>query len=108
MLFVIFSHVAPFAFFKSSLGGLNFTALTSASLTVRMGDKVPSIDKLERNVVLFLRTMLKTLSSPAFECGNTNISLATLNSFLEIPCFSIRTTLDSLARDCNLYDLYRS
>ena len=76
-LFLYF-QVALLADFKSAFSGLNFAALGLASFTVNIEPKVLN-PILARNFVLFLRTMLNTLSSDALECGSTSTSLTTLN-----------------------------
>ena len=75
---LLYSQVALLADFKSALSGLNFVALGLASFTVNIEPKVLSSIQA-RNVVLFLRTILNTLSSDALECGSTSTSLTTLN-----------------------------
>ena len=75
---LLYSQVALLADFKSALAGLNFVALGLASFTVNIETNMLN-PILARNVVLFLRTMLNTLSSDALECGSTSTSLTTLN-----------------------------
>ena len=48
-----------------------------ASFTVIMLHSVPSSLRLGVKFVLFFVTMLKTLSSSAFECGKRSANLAT-------------------------------
>ena len=64
---LLYSQVALLADFKSALSGLNFVALGLASFTVKIKPKVLN-PIVARNIVLFLRTMLNTLSFDALEC----------------------------------------
>ena len=86
---LLYSQVALLADFKSALSGLNFVALGLASFTVNIEPKVLNLIPA-RNVVLFLRTMLNTLSSDALECGSTSTSLTTLNKISNL-CFPIQS-----------------
>ena len=86
---LLYSQVALLADFKSALSGLNFVALGLASFTVNIEPKVLSSIQA-RNVVLFLRTILNTLSSDALECGSTSTSLTTLNKISNL-CFPIQS-----------------
>ena len=74
---LLYSQIALLADLKS-VSGLNFLALGLASFTVNIEPKVLN-PILARNVVLFLRTMLNTLSSDALECGSTSTIMTTLN-----------------------------
>ena len=75
---LLYSQVAFSADLKSALSSLNFVALGLASFTVNIEPKVLNLIPA-RNVVLFLRTMLNTLSSDALECGSTSTIMTTLN-----------------------------
>ena len=86
---LLYSQVALLADFKSALAGLNFVALGLASFTVNIETNMLN-PILARNVVLFLRTMLNTLSSDALECGSTSTSLTTLNKISNL-CFPIQS-----------------
>ena len=86
---LLYSQVALLADFKSALSGLNFVALGLASFTVNIEPKLLN-SILAGNVVLFLRTMLNTLSSDALECGSTSTSLTTLNKISNL-CFPIQS-----------------
>ena len=88
---LLYSQVALLADFKSALSGLNFVALGLANFTVNIEPKVLN-PILARNVVLFLRTMLNTLSSYALECGSISTSLKTLNKVSNL-CFPIQSFL---------------
>ena len=85
---LLYSQVALLAEFKSALSGLNFLALGLASFTGNIEPKVLN-PILARNVLLFLRTMLNTLSSDALECESTSTYLTTLNKISSL-CIPIR------------------
>ena len=86
---LLYSQVALLADFKSALSALNFVALGLASFTVNIEPKV--LNPIQaRDVVLFLRIMLNTLSSDALECGSTSTSLTTLNKISNL-CFPIQS-----------------
>ena len=89
---LLYSQVVLLADLKSALSGLNFVALGLASFTVNIKPKVLN-PILARNVVLFLRTMLNTLSSDALECGSTSTSLTILNRISNL-CFPISLSFD--------------
>ena len=89
---LLYSQVALLADFKSALSGLNFVALGLASFTVNIEPKLLN-SILAGNVVLFLRTMLNTLSSDALECGSTSTSLTILNRISNL-CFPISLSFD--------------
>ena len=78
---LLYSHVALFADFNSSLSGLKCKASSFDNFTVRIDPSVLN-PRLEWNVVLFFRTILNTRSSPALEWGKTKTSFATLNNRL--------------------------
>ena len=86
---LLYSQVALLADFKSALSGLNFVALGLASFTVNIEPKVLNLIPA-RNVVLFLRTMLNTLSSDALECESTSTYLTTLNKISSL-CIPIQS-----------------
>ena len=86
---LLYSQVALLADFKSALSDLNFVALGLASFTVNIEPKVLNLI-LARNVVLFLRTMLNTLSSDALECESTSTYLTTLNKISSL-CIPIQS-----------------
>ena len=88
---LLYSQIALLADLKS-VSGLNFLALGLASFTVNIEPKVLN-PILARNVVLFLRTMLNTLSSDALECGSTSTSLTILNKISNL-CFPISLSFD--------------
>ena len=88
---LLYSQIALLAYLKS-VSGLNFLALGLASFTVNIEPKVLN-PILARNVVLFLRTMLNTLSSDALECGSTSTSLTILNKISNL-CFPISLSFD--------------
>ena len=88
---LLYSQIALLADLKS-VSGLNFLALGLASFTVNIEPKVLN-PILARNVVLFLRTMLNTLSSDALECGSTSTSLTILNRISNL-CFPISLSFD--------------
>ena len=89
---LLYSQVALLADFKSALSDLNFVALGLASFTVNIEPKLLN-SILAGNVVLFLRTMLNTLSSDALECGSTSTSLTILNRISNL-CFPISLSFD--------------
>ena len=65
---LLYSQVADFALFSSSLGGSNLCAgSVCASLMVKMPDKVPRGSRIGRNEVLFFLTIEKIRSSSAFK-----------------------------------------
>ena len=78
---LLYSHVALFADFYSSLFGLKCKASSFDNFTVRIDPSVLN-PRLERNLVLFFRTILNTRSSPALEWGKIKTSFATLNNRL--------------------------
>ena len=86
---LLYSQVALLADFKSALSGLNFVALGLASFTVNIEPKLLN-SILAGNVVLFLRTMLNTLSSDALECESTSTYLTTLNKISSL-CIPIQS-----------------
>ena len=86
---LLYSQVALLADFKSALADLNFVALGLASFTVNIETNMLN-PILARNVVLFLRTMLNTLSSDALECESTSTYLTTLNKISSL-CIPIRS-----------------
>ena len=86
---LLYSQVALLAEFKSALSGLNFLALGLASFTGNIEPKVLN-PILARNVLLFLRTMLNTLSSDALECESTSTYLTTLNKISSL-CIPIQS-----------------
>ena len=86
---LLYSEVALLAEFKSALSGLNFLALGLASFTGNIEPKVLN-PILARNVLLFLRTMLNTLSSDALECESTSTYLTTLNKISSL-CIPIQS-----------------
>ena len=86
---LLYSQVVLLADLKSALSGLNFVALGLASFTVNIKPKVLN-PILARNVVLFLRTMLNTLSSDALECESTSTYLTTLNKISSL-CIPIQS-----------------
>ena len=88
---LLYSQIALLADLKS-VSGLIFLALGLASFTVNIEPKVLN-PILARNVVLFLRTMLNTLSSDALECGSTSTSLTILNRISNL-CFPISLSFD--------------
>ena len=88
---LLYSQIALLADLKS-VSGLNFLALGLASFTVNIEPKVLN-PILARNVVLFLRAMLNTLSSDALECGSTSTSLTILNRISNL-CFPISLSFD--------------
>ena len=88
---LLYSQIALLADLKS-VSDLNFLALGLASFTVNIEPKVLN-PILARNVVLFLRTMLNTLSSDALECGSTSTSLTILNRISNL-CFPISLSFD--------------
>ena len=88
---LLYSQIALLADLKS-VSGLIFLALGLASFTVNIEPKVLN-PILARNVVLFLRTMLNTLSSDALECGSTSTSLTILNKISNL-CFPISLSFD--------------
>ena len=72
----LYAQVAFLAFLSKSFVGSNLNGLSIASLTVRMLPRVSSGSMLGRKGVLFFRTIEKTLSSAALECGIHKISRA--------------------------------
>ena len=85
---LLYSQIALLADLKS-VSGLIFLALGLASFTVNIEPKVLN-PILARNVVLFLRTMLNTLSSDALECESTSTYLTTLNKISSL-CIPIQS-----------------
>ena len=86
---LLYSQVALLADLKSALSGSNFVVLELASFTGNIEPKVLN-QILARNVVLFLRIMLNTLSSDALECESTSTSLTILNKISNL-CFPIQS-----------------
>ena len=89
---LLYSQVALLADFKSALSGLNFVALGLASFTVKIKPKVLN-PIVARNIVLFLRTMLNTLSFDALECGSTSTS-STISKKISKICFQNSLSFD--------------
>ena len=89
---LLYSRVAFSADLKSTLPGLNFVASWLAIFTVNIKPKLLN-PILARNIVLFLQTMLDTLSSDALGCGRSSTILTTLNKI------SIYTSQYSLSFD---------
>ena len=71
---LLYSQVAFSADLKSALSGLHFVYYFTVNIKTKLLNSI-----LARNVVLFLRTMLNTLSSDALECGSTSTIMTTLN-----------------------------
>ena len=110
---LLYSQAALLADFKSALSGLNFVALGLASFTVNIEPKLLN-SILAGNVVLFLRTMLNTLSSDALECGSTSTSLTTLNKIsnlcfpIQLLCNFIEITLQHGCSPVNLLHIFKT
>ena len=71
---LLYSQVPFSADLKSALSGLHFVYYFTVNIKTKLLNSI-----LARNVVLFLRTMLNTLSSDALECGSTSTIMTTLN-----------------------------
>ena len=71
---LLYSQIAFSADLKSALSGLHFVYYFTVNIKTKLLNSI-----LARNVVLFLRTMLNTLSSDALECGSTSTIMTTLN-----------------------------
>ena len=71
---LLYSQVAFSADLKSALSGLHFVYYFTVNIKTKLLNSI-----LARNVVLFLRTILNTLSSDALECGSTSTIMTTLN-----------------------------
>ena len=71
---LLYSQVAFSADLKSALSGLHFVYYFTVNIKTKLLNSI-----LARNVVLFLRTMINTLSSDALECGSTSTIMTTLN-----------------------------
>ena len=77
---LLFSQVADFALYSSSLGGSNLCAgSVCVSLMVKMPDKVPRGSRLGRNEVLFFLAIKKIHSFSTYECGIISTNRPILN-----------------------------
>ena len=86
---LLYYQVALLADFKSAFSRLNFVGLGLASLTLNIEPEVFNPIR-DWKVVLFLWTMLNTLSSDALECRSVSASLTILNKISNL-CFPIQS-----------------